>query len=137
MGKIVFDQELLGVMRILSNLSRARVKDCFLEGDTYFIIVEKGDVGLMIGKGGMIIKKVKERLRKNVKVIEYNENPVKFVRSLIYPTRVEDISLDDEQVLIKGGDRRINGLIFGRGGENLRWINKVVKRFFDVEVKVV
>ena len=137
MGKIVFDQELLGVMSILSNLSRARVKDCFLEGDTYFVVVEKGDVGLMIGKGGLIIKKIKERLRKQVKVIEYNQDPVRFVRGLIYPTRAEEIVLEDEAILIKGDDRKIKGLICGRGGENLRWINKVVKKFFDVEVKVV
>ena len=137
MGKIVFDQELLGIMKILSQLSRARVKDCFLEGDTYFIIVEKGDVGLMIGKGGMIIKKIKERLKKQVKVIEHNPDPVRFVRSLIYPIRAEEIVLEDESILIKGDDRKVKGLICGRGGENIRWINKVVSRFFDVEVKVV
>ena len=137
MGKIVFDQELLGVMNILSNLSRARVKDCFLEEDVYHIVVEKGDIGLIIGKGGIIIKKIKERLRKEVKVIEYNGDPIKFVQSLIYPNRAEEIVLEDNQILIKGADRRIKGLIFGRGGENLKLVNKTVKRFFDVEVKVV
>tara|TARA_Y100000310_G_C20625586_1_gene785691 strand:+ start:645 stop:1058 length:414 start_codon:yes stop_codon:yes gene_type:complete len=137
MGKIVFDQELLGVMRILGNLSRARVKDCFLEEGTYFIIVEKGDVGLMIGKGGMIIKKVKETLRKPVKVIEYNQDPVRFVYGLIHPIRAEEIVLEENQILIKGEDRRIKGLICGRGGENIKLTNKIVKRFFDLEVKVV
>ncbi len=125
MGKIVFNQELMGVMKILSNLSRARVKDCFLEEDTYFIIVEQGDVGLIIGKGGMIIKKVKEALRKQVKVVEHNDDPVKMVRSLIHPIKVEDISLDGELVLVKGGDRKINGLIYGRDGKNLKLTNKI------------
>lgn len=137
MGKIVFDQELLGIMNLLNNLSRARIKDCFLEEDTYYVVVEKGDIGLMIGKGGMNIKKIKEALRKSVKVIEYNDDPIRFVQSLIHPVRVEEISLEDKVVSIKGGDRKINGLLFGRDGKNIKLINKTVKRFFDVEVKIV
>jgi len=137
MGKIVFDQELLGIMNLLNNLSRARIKDCFLEEDTYYVVVEKGDIGLMIGKGGMNIKKIKEALRKSVKVIEYNDDPTRFVQSLIHPVRVEEISLEDKVVSIKGGDRKINGLLFGRDGKNIKLINKTVKRFFDVEVKIV
>ena len=130
MGKIVFNQELLGIMKILSNISRARVKDCFLEGDTYFIIVEKGDVGLMIGKGGMIIKKVKEALRKPVKVFEYNSDPVEFVKNLIRPLRAEEVVLEGEKVMIKGEDRKVKGLICGRGGENIKLTNKIMSRVF-------
>ena len=60
-----------------------------------------------------------------------------FARNLIYPLKVEEIVLEGEEVLIKDNSKKIKGQIIGRDRSNLVFINKVMKRFFNVEVKVV
>jgi len=137
MSRVVYDQEILGLMNLLSKLTRARIKDCFKEGDALYCVVEIGDIGKAIGKGGVNIKRIGQVIKKKVKMVEYRNTAAGFVRSLIYPTRVEEIKEEDGVVLVKGGDRKTNSLLIGRDGKNLKFLNRAVKRFFDVEVKVV
>ncbi len=135
--KIVFNQELLGIMDIFGKITHVSVKDCFRDEDTLYFIVDKMDIGKAIGKGAENIKKIKQRLNKNVRVIAYGNNVVSFVKNFIYPTKVDDIAEEEGVVSIRSEDRKVKGLLVGRDGKNLKLINKAVKRFFDVEVKVV
>jgi N utilization substance protein A len=137
MSKVIYDQELLGLMSLLGKLTRARIKDCFKEEDTFYCVVEKGEIGKAIGKGGVNIKKIREAIKRKVKMVEYGSTPAAFVRNLIFPTRVEEIREVDGVVEIVGQDKKTKGLLIGRDGKNLDFLNRTVKRFFDVEVKVV
>ncbi|MBR9683018.1 NusA-like transcription termination signal-binding factor [Candidatus Woesearchaeota archaeon] len=137
MARVVYDQEMMGIISLLGRLTRARIKDCFKEEDTIYCIVEKGEIGKAIGKGGVNIKRIGQIVKKKVRMIEFGDTPAEFVKNLIFPTRVEEIREEDGVVEIVGGDKRTKGLLIGRGGENLTFLNKVVKRFFEVEVKVV
>lgn len=137
MNKIIYDRELMWVMDLLGKLSRAKIKDCFKEEDTYYFVVEKGEVGKAIGKGAVNVKKLRQKLNKNIKVVEYGSTASEFVRKFIFPLKVEEISEEDGVVSIKSEDRKIKGLLVGRDGKNLKLLNKAVKRYFDVEVKVV
>ncbi len=137
MGKVIYDQEVLGLMNFLSSLTHARVKDCFKEEDTVYCVVEKGDIGLAIGKGGANIQRISQTIKKKIRIIEYGETPAKLVRNLIYPTKVEDVVEKEGLVEIVGGDKQTKGLLIGRDSKNLKFLNKVVQRFFKVEVKVV
>lgn len=135
--KVVYDQEILGLMNLIGGITSARIKDCFKEGEIFYCVVEKGDIGKAIGKGGINIKRIGEAVKRKVRIIEYGETPAELVRNLIFPTKVEEIKEEDGAVLIVGGDRQTKGLLIGRGGSNLGFLNKVVKRFFEAEVKVV
>ncbi len=137
MSKVIYDQELLGLMSLLGKLTRARIKDCFKEDDVFYCVVERGEIGKAIGKHGANIKKIRETIKRNVKMIEYGSTPAAFVRNLIFPTRVEEIREVDGVVEIVGGDKKTKGLLIGRDGKNLNFLNRAVKRFFPVEVKVV
>jgi transcription termination/antitermination protein NusA len=137
MVRLKLDPEILGLSSLMERITRARVKDCFREDDIVYFIVAPGELGKAIGKGGSNIKKVQQQLGKQIKVIEFRDDPVVFVRNLIYPVKVEEIVLEGEEVFIKDSNKRIKGQLIGRDKSNINLINKIAKRFFDVEIKVV
>lgn len=137
MSKVIYDQEIMGLIGVLGRLLRIHIKDLFKEDDVIYCIVEPGQIGKAIGKGGENIKRVTQIVKKKVKFIEFRNTPAGFVRNLIYPVKVEEIREVDNIVEIVGGDKRTKGLLIGRDGRNLAFINKTARRFFDVEVKVV
>jgi transcription termination/antitermination protein NusA len=136
LARVKLDQEALGLSSVLERMTHAHVKDCFREEDIVYFVVGTGDLGKAIGKGGIMIKKLQEKLNKRVKVIEYRSDVVGFVQNVIYPVKVSEIVVEGEIVFIRDDDRMKKGKIIGRSGSGLAFVNKVVKRYFDVDVKV-
>jgi transcription termination/antitermination protein NusA len=134
--RVKLNKETLGLSSFFERKTGALVKDCFLEQDTVFFVVSAGNLGRALGKGGSMIRKVQEQLKKKIRIIEYSPSASAFVKNIIYPVKVQAIVEGDGQILIKDEDRKKKGQIIGRSGSNLEFINKVVGRFFDMEVKV-
>mgnify|MGYP006416700397 FL=1 len=86
---IQFDQRIIGFINIFERITRAKVKDCFEEGDTLTFLVQLREASKAVGKKGENLRKVSKIMKKEIKIIEYNPNPIKFLLNLIYPLRVE------------------------------------------------
>ena len=136
MARIKIDQETLGLASVMERITHARVKDCFKEGDTLYFVVFPGELGKAIGKGGIMIKKLTEKMRQPVKIVEFRNDAVGLVTNLLYPVRVQEVVSNNGLIIIRDEDRRKKGLIIGRSGSNLAFINRVVRRYYDVEVKI-
>ena len=137
MARVKLDQETIGLSSVVERMTRAHVKDCFKEEGVIYFIIAFGDMGKCIGKGGSTIRKIQDRMRRPVKLFEYNSDVCQFVANVIYPVKVAQIVQEDGIVFIRDDDRSKKGKIIGRSGSGISFINKVVKRFFDVtEVKV-
>ncbi|MBI4983023.1 KH domain-containing protein [Candidatus Woesearchaeota archaeon] len=85
--RLKLEQETLGLSSVLERIARVRVKDCFKDDNnkTIYFIVEVGDLGKAIGKGGVNIRVVQQELGRRVRVVEYRNNVSDFVKSFIYP----------------------------------------------------
>ncbi len=95
-------------------------------------------MGKAIGKGGMNIKRLSEELGKRIRITEYRDNVLEFVRGFIYPENVAEVMQEGNDILIKDESRKTKSLLIGRGGKNIKLLNRAVKRFFSInEVKVV
>ncbi|MEK6901527.1 MAG: NusA-like transcription termination signal-binding factor, partial [Nanoarchaeota archaeon] len=106
------------------------------EEDMVYFVVATGELGKAVGKGGVVIKRVQEQLGKRVRVIEYNENPVDFVKNVIYPLTAHEITEEESKIVIRDSSIKTKSLLIGRNAQNLQFINKAVHRFFSKEVKV-
>ena len=63
---------------------------------------------------------------------------VKFIANLLYPYRVNSITLDGKTVTIQDEDTKTKGLIIGSKAQNLRFYEGIVKKYFEIEeIKVV
>ncbi len=140
MKRLILDQEIFGLSNLLERIARVRVKDCFKGGedeDTIYYVVSPGELGKAIGKGAANIKQLQNELNKKIKIIEFRDNVVDFVRNVIYPLTVEEIVEENGVLFIKDSNKKTKGLLIGRGGRNLKLINRAVQRFFNLEVKIV
>ena len=95
-----------------------------------------GEIGKAIGKSGMNIKRVQDELHKKIKVVEFRDHVNDFIKNLIYPLAVERIVEEQDSFILQDSSRKTKGLLIGRDGKNLKFINRAVQRFFGKEVKV-
>lgn len=133
---VSFDMKTIGFINVFENLTHASVKDCFAEGDSLVFIIDMGQMGLAIGKGGANIKKASSVFKKEIKVYEFNPEPVEFVRNLLFPLKPKAVERQDNLVVIKTSDTAEKGKVFGREKTNLKRIQEIVSKYFQVEVKV-
>ena len=83
-------------------------------------------------------KKKEENSRPHfTKVIEYNEDVERFVRNVIAPLNVERVILQESVLILQDSNKKTKSLLIGRESKNLTLINRAVRRFFNVEVKVM
>tara|TARA_Y100000310_G_scaffold146340_1_gene145648 strand:+ start:59 stop:484 length:426 start_codon:yes stop_codon:yes gene_type:complete len=139
MVRLKLDLETTGYSSIVERMTGARVKDCFRDDtdETIYFVVSFGHLGKALGKGGGNIKRIQERLGKRIKIIEYRNTVVGFVKNVIYPLKVESIEQKDGVIIIRDNNKKTKSLLIGRQGKNLKLLNRAVKRFFNItEVKI-
>ena len=101
------------------------------------MIVSPCELGKAIGKGGSTVRKVEEQLGKRLRIVEYRDDVIEFVRNLVYPLQVQSITIEEKAVLLQDSNKKTKGLLIGREGKGLHILNRAVKRFFpELEVKV-
>jgi len=54
--KLKYDLNLMNYRTIFENVTRAKVKDCFLKDNVFLVIVQENEIGKAIGKNGANIK---------------------------------------------------------------------------------
>lgn len=131
------DPDSFGLSNVMEKITKVRVKDCFVERDIIYFVVAPGFIGKALGKKGVNIKKVQQVLGKRIRVIEFSNDVARFVKNIIAPLEVENIVAEEGAVLIKDSRKKTKSLLMGRESRNLNIINRAVKRFFNVEVKII
>lgn len=122
---------------MFESMTHASVKDCINEEGRLIFIVNKGEIAKAIGKGGVNIKKIERMINKRVKIVEFSEDMLEFVRNVIAPLKVADIADNEGTVVITSPDSQTRGLLIGRGAVNLRNFENIVKRYYDIkEIRV-
>lgn len=124
-------------MSIFESITQTKLKDC-IENEHLIFIVQENQIAKAIGKKGNNVRRLHQMLKKKIKLVEFNPDPIIFVKSLISPLKAKDIKIDGDVITIQGGDTKTRGLLIGRNGKNLREYESIVKRYFPIkEMKVV
>jgi len=133
------DINTIGSINIFENITGSEVKDCIENNGKLIFIVEESQLGKALGKKGSNLQRAKNIMKKDIQVIVFSTDVLKFVSYLMFPNKAKDISLLDGVITIKTGDLSTKGKIFGRNRENLKKINEILKRHFkDVkDVRIV
>ena|SRR3989344_301597 len=129
------NQESIQQINLFENITKARVKELFINNEQYIFIIEKGDMSKAIGKQGSNIRRISALLRKKIKVVEYDENALKFFNNLLYPLKIEDIKKTEKAIEVTS-DTKTKALLIGRDRRNLKFYSKVLKEYFNTELIV-
>jgi NusA-like KH domain protein len=139
MLKIKYDQALITTIALFGSKTDVNAKDAFedVNGILYFI-VDQGNASKAIGKEGVNVKKLSLMLNKKIKIVEFSNERETFIKRLIFPLKVSEITSNGNLVIIKGIDKETNSRIIGRNAVHLRDYENMVRRYFPLdEIKVI
>jgi N utilization substance protein A len=124
-------------MASFEKATKAEVKDFIELEDMLIFVVQPGNLFKAIGPKGANVKRLSEKLHKRIKIVEYNPDLAMFIANMIHPLKADSIVQEGKIVTIMSDDTKTKGLLIGRNAQNLRQLEKVVKRYFDIdEIKV-
>ena len=136
---ITFTTETIRFLTLFENVTNVPVRDCFVNKDMVYYIVEEGKIGLAIGKNGSSVKNVEKAVGKRVKVFEYSSDPKQFVKNLIQQCKEVNIVNDNDKLTVEVKvNKNDRGFVIGRGGEKIKIYKEILKRvhnIYDLQVK--
>lgn len=136
MTKIKYDTNLIKLISLFETLTRSKVKDC-IESNILMFVVKRGEIGKAIGKKGSNIKRIENVLKRKIKIVEFNDDIEIFVKNLIAPIKVENITKEDDTIIISDANNQTKGRLKGRDSQNLKEYKKIVSRYFDIKDIIV
>jgi len=134
--KLTTDQ--MKLMSLFQNVTKATARDCIEDEkrDRIIFVVNEGKMGLAIGKGGTHIKSLQNKISRNVELVEYNDDPVKFLKNILNEKYISDIQISERAdgsfqatVLV---DSAKKGVVVGREGRNAEKARLLARRYFNI-----
>ena len=133
-------------MRLISlfqNVTKATARDCVDDEkqDRIIFVVNQGKMGLAIGKGGSNAKSLQNILKRNVELVEYFDDPTKFLKNILNPKFVNEVKLDTKPdgslqatIIVDHGKK---GIVVGREGRNAERARLFAKKYFDISTILI
>ena len=92
-----------------------------------------------LGKGSANVKKLENSFKRKIKIVEFSDDLVTFIKNMARPLRVDDVTEEDGTITIRHEDMQTKGLLIGKNARNLRNMEENIRRFFPdlKEIKVV
>ena len=125
-------------MSLFESITRSKLKDCIIKENMILFIVQPNEIGKAVGAKGVNVRKLERILKKKVKIVEFNPEPVNFIKNLVHPLQVKEITEDKGTYTLAPVDLKTRGLLIGRNATHLRAYEEIIKRYFPLkELKVI
>ncbi|MGI0036112.1 MAG: NusA-like transcription termination signal-binding factor, partial [Nitrososphaera sp.] len=97
MTEIKLTSDELRLMSLFQSITSATARDCIVDDrmERVIFVVNKGQMGLAIGKGGSTIKQLQNVVAKKVELVEYSDDPADFIRNMLNADMVGDVRISD------------------------------------------
>ncbi|MCJ7423013.1 NusA-like transcription termination signal-binding factor [Candidatus Bathyarchaeota archaeon] len=136
---IKFTSTEMRYIALFESVSNASAKDCIIDeeqGRVIFIISE-GQIGVAIGRGGRNIHTLERMTGKKHEIIEYSEDPVKFIKNALKPATVKEVRVterpDGKKMAVVAVNPKDKGVAIGKNGKNAERLRFLAKRYFQIE----
>jgi N utilization substance protein A len=136
--KIKLTPDELRLISLFQTISSASARDCIVDDkmERVIFIVNKGQMGLAIGKGGATIKQLQNVVTKKVELVEYSDDASEFIRNILNSEMVNDIKInersDGSKQAVVFVDPKRKGIVVGREGRNAEKARLLAKRYFQI-----
>ncbi|MFB6244878.1 MAG: NusA-like transcription termination signal-binding factor [Candidatus Nanohaloarchaea archaeon] len=139
---VTYDTDMIRTISMFESVTGVEAIDAIIEEEKAYFIVPEGKAGMAIGKGGETVKKLQNKLDKDVKIYEYSDNIGKFLNNLV-PSDLRGVDIEgqgdeDEEISVEiSVPRESKGQVVGRDGQKIDSIRQILSRTHSVdEVKV-
>jgi N utilization substance protein A len=135
--KITADE--MRYIALFESISGASVKDCIVDEEQgrAIFIVNMGQVGVAIGKGGRNIHTLERMTGKKHEIIEYSEDPAMFIRNALKPAACKEVRVsertDGKKIAVVTVNPKDKGVAIGKNGKNAERLRFLAKRYFNIQ----
>ena len=91
----ISNEEIL-LINALQDFSGVTARDCIINEKNILFVVNEKDVGNAIGKKGEKIKKLMNKLRKNIEIYGFTEKPENFIKNSLKEIKIDEITENKE-----------------------------------------
>ena len=136
--KIKLTSDELRLISLFQSITSAIARDCVVDDkmDRVIFIVNKGQMGLAIGKGGATIRQLQNVVGKKVELVEYSDDASEFIRNILNTDMINEIRINDRidgtRQAIVVVDPKKKGVVVGREGRNAEKARLLAKRYFQI-----
>lgn len=136
--KIKLTPDELRLISLFQSITSASARDCIVDDKMARVIfvVNKGHMGLAIGKGGATIKQLQNVVAKKVELVEYSDEASDFIRNILNSEMVKEVKInersDGSKQAIVFVDPKRKGVVVGREGRNAEKARLLAKRYFQI-----
>ncbi|MCS7103037.1 MAG: NusA-like transcription termination signal-binding factor [Candidatus Korarchaeum sp.] len=140
--KVIISPEQLRYIRLFQDMLGVNPRDVVEDKDEnrLIFVVEKGDLGRAVGRGGRKLKMMKRFLRGDldydIEVVEFDDNPEGFITNLLSPARVQKVKIihqNDGITAIAYVIDEDKSIAIGRNGRRIRRAKLLAKRWYDID----
>lgn len=136
--KIKLTSDELRLMSLFQNVTSVTARDCIVDVkmDRVIFIVNKGQMGLAIGKGGTTIKQLQNVVTKKVELVEYSDDASEFIGNILNSDMIKDVQItekmDGTRQAVVIVDVKKKGVVVGKDGRNAEKARLLAKRYFQI-----
>jgi N utilization substance protein A len=136
--KIKLTPHELRLISLFQSITSASARDCIVDDkmERVIFIVNKGHMGLAIGKGGATIKQLQNVVAKKVELVEYSDDASEFIRNILNSEMIKEVKInersDGSKQAVVFVDPKRKGVVVGREGRNAEKARLLAKRYFQI-----
>ena len=119
-------------------LTKATALDCIIDErfERIIYVIQKGDMGLAIGKKGENIRRMQNVLGKRIEMVEYADEQNAFIANIFRPVEISTIEIDPlTGALIVSLQKKSDlGTAIGKKGANIEKARLLMRKFWNAEL---
>ena len=125
-----FENNEIKIMALFESVLGVQARDCIIDNDSMYFLVDEGKAKLAIGKNGVFVKKMQSKTQRRIKVFEYSSDHEKFVKNMVPRAQKVEIQGKRAVVNVEEGNK---GFVIGKNGSNIKKIREFLFRNSSLE----
>lgn len=136
--KIVFGLNSMRYISMFEAITRIVPLDCIVYDDVVVFVIPEKTLRFALGKDNINLRSLEKMINKKIRLVMHSNKLEQFVKNVAHPGKINKVTIDGKIVNIYPKDSFNRGIIIGRNATNLRKIEKIVRKFFDIdEIRVM
>lgn len=138
MSEIKITQDQLQLMSLFEAKTHVAARDCVEDTrhNRMIFVVNEGKAGMAARKGGLFVKDVQRAIRKNIEIVEYSDDPARFLSNVLRRKLVSEVKINNREDGTKTAtvmvDPSNKALVIGREGRNASKARLLAQRYFGI-----
>ena len=122
-------------LNALNSASGANARDCVVQGNVITFLIKKEELGKAIGKDAVSVKKLRQKLKLNVELLEYGKDVEEFIKKALYTVKIKGVKVSEKNskkiatVELEPGEKR---KLLGNTSR-LKRIKALAQRNYNIE----